>query len=183
MLTNKQLEIHGCIFNTVATDAPSESIVLTEYSLFWTNSIQKYYSYKVHNWNLSYILTKKITQLFKGDLLWLSRQNKWYISTDLCPNIRKIILTLKQLGIFFKIQFYFLILFPINVIFLYKMVPCNGFLISTVGTDGLCFSTRTSVATVLSMHQCISGCLWVDKDKWNHGTRNGEPCQCNISIT
>ena len=38
----------------------------------------------------------------------------------------------------------------------------NEYLISTVDADGLWFSTRASVATVLSMHSYISSCLWVN---------------------
>ena len=69
-------------------------------------------------------------------------------------------LTFKQLGIFFKN----VILFPsvieskCSIFCCLKLVQCNGYLISTVDTDG--FSTSPSVVTVLSAHPCISSYLW-----------------------
>ena len=47
-------------------------------------------------------------------------------------------LTLKQLGFFFKIQFYF-VMFTMNVIFLYETAPVNEYLVSSVDTDCLVF--------------------------------------------
>ena len=47
-------------------------------------------------------------------------------------------------------------------IFYVKLVQCNGYLANTVNTDGLVFSTRASLATVLSMQWCVSSCLWVN---------------------
>ena len=43
-----------------------------------------------------------------------------------------------------------------------KLVQYNKHSISTVDIDGLVLSTRVSVTTVLSMHWCISTCLWVN---------------------
>ena len=37
-----------------------------------------------------------------------------------------------------------------------KLVKCNAYLVNTVGTDGMGFSTRVSVTTALNMHLCIS---------------------------
>ena len=65
--------------------------------------------------------------------------------------------------IVFKILFYFLMLFMISTIFLYETGPikrmfsqhCRYWL-------AWCFSTRASVATVLTMYPCASRCLRVN---------------------
>ena len=43
-----------------------------------------------------------------------------------------------------------------------------------------CFSTRTSVATVLSIHPCISSCLWVNNKLPRYMTIN--PCCAELRI-
>ena len=48
-------------------------------------------------------------------------------------------------------------------IFYMKLIQYNGYLVSNVDIDGLVLSTRASVATVLSMNQCIFRSLWVNK--------------------
>ena len=44
-----------------------------------------------------------------------------------------------------------------------KLVECDAYLHSTVGIDALCFSTRASVETVLSMWPCIFSYLSVNE--------------------
>ena len=64
---------------------------------------------------------------------------------------------------FFKL-ISFLMLFIINVIFFYEIdqIQCIWSALWTL--MAWCFSTRAAIATVLSMHPCISRCLWVNKD-------------------
>ena len=58
---------------------------------------------------------------------------------------------------FFKMDFYFLILFPAAVIFLYITGP-----IHMIFTQ---HCTRPSVSRKLSMHPCVSCCLWVNRTR------------------
>ena len=47
-----------------------------------------------------------------------------------------------------------------------KLVQYNECLVSIVDTDGLCFSTRESVATLLITQPYVSGCLRVIRSMW-----------------
>ena len=77
----------------------------------------------------------------------------------------------------------------------------NIYLVSTVGTDGWCFSIRASVATVLGTHPCVSSCLWVNTSitlytsngkinsitlLWRHNVRDGvsnhQPHDCYSTV-
>ena len=62
---------------------------------------------------------------------------------------------------FFWIEFLFLILFVIKVVFWKKLIQYNEYLVSVVDTDALVlYSTRASVATMLSTNP-LQSCLWV----------------------
>ena len=63
-----------------------------------------------------------------------------------------------------------------------ELVQYNECYFSSVDIDGLVFSTRTSVATVLNEHPCVSSCLWVNplrhKLFWGNTRVFGQPKPC-----
>ena len=72
LLTHKQLEKHGCIINTVATDnlvlkhqAISIHSADKTFLVFRTISYKKYYTYREKHDKLK-LLSAKLNQLFKG---------------------------------------------------------------------------------------------------------------------
>ena len=103
----------------------------------------------------------------------LGHQQTWYL---LCwtrliqsPPIKMLHIhchfSLTPLHYFLKLYSYFLSNY-VNYrwnIFVWSLSSVIG-MCSALDTDGLVFSPRASLAIVMSMHPCISSCLWVNEN-------------------
>ena len=70
---------------------------------------------------------------------------------------------LHKLSIFAQNLIIFSNVFTMNVIFYgLKLVQWHWYLITIVNTDAWCFSTKASVATVMTMYSIFSSCFWVN---------------------
>ena len=170
---------HSCRWQGLSVIKPISSIQLCSH--FFLNYPEQWLStgYHIHIWQLLLTLVKyecdlkNLTYIFarlKISTLDIQMNAALVNTTPGHTRIQAISrngidmegLALTQLSIFFQN-----VIYCSNVI-LYKYNPSAWNWSSTPNIKSVlwilmtwCFSTRASVATVLSMHMCVSSCLWV----------------------